>query len=325
MADMLNYFNLFDEKLKVKKLKHARNYMEVGTNLLTQMFDYTNMYDGFFENIFEFFLIRWGIVMTFVDNGHVISCPASPVGLPNDNGEYETFIGHTLNGKVFTKKNHVDCVICYNTTLGTPDRFIDFFAEILTEIDTSLNLAVINSRNIPLPVGKDSKSIESIKEALKSIKEGREAYILDKNMLDEIETGVKSLEVLNISDVSTADKIQYLSKTHDDLLRRILTLYGHNQNGSPKQAQMTEKEISSSESYSFIYPIMRRKLRIQWLDECKDLFPEFFPADASVEFSTTWYVQYKAFIEENMDENIKENLDENIEEKEGEKDESAEV
>lgn len=320
-----NYFNSIEQKHKLKKLCQNHNYLEVGTTMLSTMFEYGEIYKGFFARTMELALIRFGCVMTTLVDGALVTCPASPVGLPNDNGEYERFIGHTLTGKAFERTNHVDCVICYNNELGTPDRFIDFFAEMLTEVDTSLNCAIINSRNVPIPVGKDTKSIESIKKALKSIREGKEAYILDKNILDELENGVKSLEVLNITDVSSADKIQYLEKLHSDLIQRVATLYGQDfPMGNTKQAQQSIKEISGSESFSWIIPLSKRKQRKKWLEELKEMFGELILSD-KVEFSESWLVQYKAFIyepieaqtEESINESIDESIDESMEEKEG--------
>ncbi len=296
----MNYFEHFTkftkEKAKVEKTKQYFNYSELGNIMLTSMFEYNNMYSTFYENVQELYLSRWGLVMTFEHEGDLLTIPCSPVGLPGDNGEYEEFIGHTQNGKTFRKKNHEECVVCYNNILGAPDRMIDYFSNILAELDTSIKLAIVNSRNVPLPIARDLKTKTSIENALKSIRDGEQACILDTNVLAEIENSLGQLQVMNISDVDSADKIQYLSKLHDDLLRRVSTLYGHDFNGSPKSAQQSIKEITGSESFSWILPIAKLKQREAWLEELKEKFPSYIGSDAEVSFSPTWQIQYDAFI-----------------------------
>lgn len=301
------------EKAKLKKLKHQVEYEKLGNLMLSTMFNYENSYEGFFPRQMELGLIQHGCVITTRNAaGELITIPAAPAELPNQNGEYIKFIGWSHEGHTYTRINHKDCVVCYNNNIASPDLLIEFFSTILNEIDASINCAIHNSRNVPLPVAHDPKTVESLKQTIEAIREGRTEVVLDKNTLTLLENGLSAIEVVNLTDPTSADKIQYLSKIHDDILRRAATLYGHNLNGSPKAAQQSIEEIQGSESFSWIIALDKLNQRILWCNECSEMFPEM--KDIKVSFTPAWNIQLMNFMKESIDESINESMQEGINE-----------
>lgn len=288
---MGNYYRFLKEKQK--EITRDNDYIDLLSNILISMFDYKNVYDGFYKKNVEMAFIHNGMVMTTEIDGALCSIPCNYTGIPNDNGEYTDFKGWTLNGKIVDGVRDEDCIIGYNNDIGMPDLNIERYATVLSDIDLSIDYGVINSRNVPIPAVKDSKTKKAIEEAQKAIREGKPAVVLDENILNELENGTKNIDIVNLTDVDSADKMQYLSKLHDDFIRRWATVYGHDFNGSPKSAQQSIKEIEGSESFSWIIPYNMLKCRKEWCEKIN----EMFGTNMIVDFSPTWKVQFNKFMQ----------------------------
>ena len=87
------------------------------------------------------------------------------------------------------------------------------------------------------------------------------------------------------------DKIQYLSKLHDDVLRRGLTYYGIPINSSGKMAQLNDKEIDGYETYSKIYPNNRLFERQKAINQMNDLFGISATVDFGLAFKNCSYME----------------------------------
>lgn len=294
--DKLNKENsFFSETALSSNLEHL-------TNIVVNMFTYTDMFDGFLKKTLEEALTICGMAMiTKNKKGDLIALPAHPAELPNDNGEFDTFIGETENGKVFKRKRGKDCVIIYNNSLHTPDRDVYRYADMLTEVDKSAVLNLIYSRYLPIPLAKNNKSLVAIDKALNDLKDGKIKTILDENLtIDDILGSDEAIKTISISDVENADKLQAISRFYDDILRRFCQQYGHDMNSTPKAAQQSIKEITGAESYSWIYPVDKLTERIEGIERMNELYG----TSASVAFSTPWSIQYEAYILQNEEPEV---------------------
>lgn len=210
-----------------------------------------------------------------------------------------------------------DIVLWYNNPWGLPEFNIDQLSEFFTEIDTSLNCGIIFSRNNPfLEVENETEKMQ-YEKALKESESGKMGILINKQKNNPY-TKVKENNIVNVTDVNTSDKLQYLSHLYDDMFKRIGNMYGCCFNASSKQAQMTEKEVSGMESVSWLLPISM----LRQAQEFCDRFRKVYGVDLIAHFGIVHELNYHKF----MNECTKEDSDGNVEteqehnESEGEED-----
>lgn len=268
---------------------------DIAINTIASMFSYKNLPDSCLPEFAEQFLIMDGFTALWKYDGDdeefkdkYIFSPGSYAERPNVYGIGHKFIANTLNGYVKTLTPGVDCVICKNNSLYMPDMPLIMSAvNLLTEGFTSLKTNIIYSRLKPVFKVNDDKTKAAVEEAFKSIKEDLEPIqITSKNVLSEIE-GTKDVDILDITDVKNADKLQYIVKAIDDIMRWIYTLYGQAIQGNAKLAQQSVDEVQGSTSTSFILPNDRLKMRKEFCQQTNDLFG----LDIDVDFSPAWKVE----------------------------------
>ena len=178
-----------------------------------------------------------------------------------------------------------DIVVCWNTPTRSPDFQLWKTAGILTEVDLSLLCNLIYSRLYPIGVAQDDKTKKTLEQLYANMKVGKFASITSTNIFESISgregTGV---DVLNLTDVSVSDKIQYLAKYRDDLFRWLWSMYGQNVQATSKLAQESVAESTSGEGVSMILPHTMLHERLRECDELK----KKFGWDVTVTFTEPW-------------------------------------
>ena len=183
----------------------------------------------------------------------------------------------------------VNAVLIWNNTEFTGDFIISWYAKMFKEIDVSMEANVFNSRLHPIPVARNSKiksAIDNIFSSIKGETKSNDTYSIlsDTAFAEEINGTASKIDVLNLTDVKDVDKLQYLSKFHDDLLRRFCTLYGQPMQTTGKMAQQTVEEIQGYDSFSMIIPSNRLEERKKGIAEFNRVFGE----NVTVEFNDAW-------------------------------------
>lgn len=184
-----------------------------------------------------------------------------------------------------------DIVVVWNNPIRTRDYNVARFSDLLAETETSLISQLMNSRLHPIPIANDEKNRVAIDTALADMDAGKLRTILSPNVFkDLIEAGVdpRVVEVLNLTDPSASDHIQYISKLRDDLIRWFWQLYGHNSESNGKLAQQTVEEVSSGQSISMIIPLTRYQERQREAENLK----RKFGWDVTIEFSDAWATSF---------------------------------
>lgn len=233
--------------------------------------------------------------------GKLIFSPGSYADRPDVYGIGHKYIATTFNGYVKYLTPGEDCVICWNNTLMQPDLPLLLSAiDLLTEGFTSLRTNIIYSRLKPVFKCSTDKEKAAIETAFKSIKDDLDPInITSTNVLEELE-GKESISVLDITDVNNSDKIQYIVKAIDDIMRWIYTLYGQAIQGNAKLAQQSVDEVQGTTSTSFILPNDRLKMRRKFCEEANALFG----LNLTVDFSAAWKVESLKYKKEaDIDEN----------------------
>lgn len=194
-------------------------------------------------------------------------------------------------------ENNDKIVVCWNTPNRLPDLQIYRTAKDLTEIDVSLMCNLIYSRLYPIGVANDDKTRIKIEKLFEEMLVGKFAAITSDNILQGVATGTDTpgINVVNLTDVAVSDKIQYLAKYHDDVLRWFYSFYGQNVQATSKLAQESVAESTSGEGVSMILPHTMYHERQR---ECQELKKKF-GITVTCEFSEPWQNAFADCVSEN--------------------------
>lgn len=286
---MYNFYNLYGCSIPLNDGLQLHYWCTL-EQILTSMFEYNNLPKGLDRKYIEHTLIRFGCcAIVKINDEFFVGVPA--IIPPLDNYGIGTEITITTYNGQHQKRGKIgeNCALIWNNTEFVGDFIISWYAKMFKEIDISMEANVFNSRLHPIPVARNSKIKTAIDNIFKSIKgenKNNDTYSIlsDTAFADEINGTATKIDVLNLTDVKDVDKLQYLSKFHDDLLRRFCTLYGHSMQTTGKMAQQTVEEIQGYDSFSMIIPANRLEERQKGIAEFNRIFGE----NVTVEYNEAW-------------------------------------
>ena len=281
-----------------------KNYIvDVMENFFYSMFDYKSFPDSMPKEYAERYLIWYGsaaadkIPETYNDGlykGENVFLKADPSDDPDAYGLGSKVIVTSCNGYCETK-SFEEVAFGWNNSAHTNLReFIALVSDALANALTSLRSGVGYSKNHPIYKARDDKEAAALNEYWKKVKDSDgddDLAIASKNILDELEgiTPGASQNVINLSDPATSDKLQYVDRVVDSMIRRYFSLYGQSVQGGNKLAQESVDEVNGYTSTSFILPNDMLYQRRLWLDRMKAL--NLVPEEAEIDFSTAWKVE----------------------------------
>lgn len=283
--------SLYNE-LKARKGVNCR-IAQWETNLLdiiTAMFSYEGLPETVRPEFIELYLNIYGSCAIWeTKDGYAVTY-CNRAGAPNVNGLGKDLICSTFNGETKTFydfETSPDVVFIRNDRYENPDPNYESIAELLGHTDKSLKHIIINARYTPIPIARDNTEKMAIEGVLNvnNEAEGKPQAIVSENVLSDLMEGNnREMRVLNLTDVTASDKIQYIHKSKDDTLRQFFNLYGMDTYGSGKMAQQSVAEINSGCNSTMIIPHIRLEERKKAMDKCALLFGW----DCSVDFSKCW-------------------------------------
>lgn len=172
-------------------------------------------------------------------------------------------------GESKTMKIGEEIAIGYNNLIHTPEFDVLRFALFLTEVDTSMHVNILNTRLSPIfraSSAQEAKKFDGIRD---SIYKGELSTIELHDFTGDYTT--EPSHVLHLTDVKNVDKIQYLVKLHDDLIRRLCNLHGVTMNTTGKMAQLTEAELNEYSGFSSIYVNQQYDLLCDYIEEANKI------------------------------------------------------
>lgn len=240
-----------------KDLWRNETYMSIIFNNLVQMFEYTfNENDDIDVYKLEEYLHSYGIAGITEYNGKLIETTAFPAGELNEHGKADKYNLYFGNGKQCKSEavNGVDCAIIYNTADKMPNLQLYRFADILSEVDLSQVFNIQRSRLAPvIETCTDSQRIQ-VDNILTAISKGN-WKVISKGALAELNGLNSGLNVVNLNPPEAIQYIQYLSEYHNELVRRLYTMYGLNVQGTGKHAQTNDSENHGRDSSALVLPL----------------------------------------------------------------------
>lgn len=288
-----SYYGL-KEKYKNNVRHWSRHDMLLEINIA--MFDYDDIPDTVNDEFIELYLETFGECAIWeTKDGYAVTI-CGRAGTPNPNGLGKDLICTTFNGEnvVFkdfenpTSDDYGKVVRFKNNKLGTPDYYLSVTGDIMADLDTSIKQIVINARYSPLAVAKNKKIADMISESYKNIENGAlHTVATEGGLIDGLDDDRKPVEVLQIADPTIADKIQYLTKAQEDIMRQYYNYYGLDMAGGTKLAQQTVEEINAGNVSSMVTPNVRLAHRQKAIEECNIKFGW----NATVNFSKCWQIE----------------------------------
>ena len=270
---------------KEKYIKFFANFMFL-LNVLTDMFEFENLPETLNPTIFLVIAMSNGSC-GFAKFGDKIYPYIGSFGgnISKITGYGDKYVAVFLDGEN-VKEDEV--VILKNNNLMTSD-IIDLynFAEEMTETNISINFNLLYTRLLPIFKVADNNQKVAIEKAFENVLNGKLTTFLSDLKEIDLEGSYKSVEKFDLTQPQEVDKIQYLTKYYDDIMRRFFTRYGHSMAGTQKMAQQNNSEISMNDTISMIYPTEKLKC----LKECFNEMNDKFNTNISVRFSECWRVR----------------------------------
>lgn len=285
---------------KIRRSLMLKKYKMLYLNVMLSMFKYDNLPDGLTAREIEGNLNEYGVACVVKNNEKLyVGCPA--LSEPLDQYGYGITIGTTTgNGDFLTAVEGDTGALIWNNSTRTPNYDISDTALMMADIDISINALVFNARAHKLPVAKNSKTKEVIDTALSNTVNGGRSYTIvnDSSFIDEVNGKDLEIPTLELTDPRLMDSVQYLSKLHDDILRRKATMYGHALNTTGKLAQQSKDEINDYDSISMIIPEDMLECRRKGVETINKVFG----CDITVDYSLPW--RYKMYKQDGADTGV---------------------
>ena len=266
---------------------------------LVSMFDYYSneetSYDEFFENLEEF-LCKDGVCGIFEVDKKVVCSKINFVGKLNEYGKPLDCICITKNGKEYSFsdwRNNKDIIVAFNNKNHVSDKKAEVTAELLTEIEVSMKSGTIGTRFNKIISVTNQIEAEKVRKAIEMNQIGLPQVVTSENDIKKILDDKANNTIYDLTSIKDSDKMQYLSKLKDDVLRQFYNIYGLNIQGSSKMAQQTVSEIENGAESSFIIPLSKYYERKNFIEEINKKFNKNF----EVKFSKVWEIAFESLIE----------------------------
>lgn len=283
---MTNFSNLYLTKKQRKELNNI-GYDITGIDLLTTMFRYSGeCTEGVNTDYIDIILTNEGIAGLWMKDGRLNYGVPTVSGLMGSMYTYEGTSGMVLNlfnNDVFVEGvEGKDFVYMFNNKSQTPDLQRIKFADLFTQIDTSMKACLKKAIPSNMIGCANDKIKNAVNTALKSGDNGEPNTLVASTYDDEhLENAIHSFE---LSDTTLIEKLQFLSKFRDDTLSRVATLYGMALNSTGKMAQQNNIEMQGYNLFSRILPYNMLETRRFAVKR----FNALFDTDLQVEFSEPW-------------------------------------
>lgn len=265
----------------LNELNLTADYFEL-FEIIVGMFKYRGL--PWRKEFVEDLLLRYGWASIGRDNegvhvGYISYNELDENNIPIGEATLVTRHGYEMKGVI-----DKDIVLGFNNDIRLPELKVEFYANLFNETDISIKSIIKKARLNPIPLARDSKIQSALEKAMSEIEAGNTKAVAYDSIRDDFIEGAEPVTMLQLTEPEHTDKLQYMSKFYDDLLRRFLTFYGHPLSSASKMAQVTSAELEGYTTYSRIYPNILLEARKDFMTRCNEVLGTEF----SVEFSRAW-------------------------------------
>ena len=283
-----NRFNCYRElSTEEKQFIRTSGYTTIITNMISSMFDFTEFTETE-KYLLMSILLNHGLAYVEKIDDKFLIMPVKYADLPKNGNIFPSHVigTKTEKDKTITIDDDIENLkgnlfYCFPDRLGIDE--IQRFAYQFAEIDTSLVNNIQFSRIAPLVSSPYDNIRKSYEQAVKNMMKGEliNSITSTPNLIDNSQLSVQKVD---ISDGDYSEKIQYLSMYHTQMISRLANLFGIQYNFISKQANITNDELNSNESFCAIYPLMMMNLLVECINEMN----KKQNTNITIKFSRAW-------------------------------------
>lgn len=269
-----NYYNGLSEKTKL--LVRNNDYLKLVFDFITEMFDITGLTRSEKQLLIKTCARAGTALLEKTDNGYIIA-PCHYMGIPKP---WEVFPSEIVANKYdwsYTGKIKDNQTVVYLTPDRTSLSVLNRFVTQLAQVDTSLVNNVLFCRISPIISACTSGSKEMYEKVIDRMIEGEVKNVIT-DTINPLTNTTAPLTVTDISKADYAEKIQYLSMLHQDLLSRFCMLFGIDYKHTNKQANLLKEEMKNGDDYMKVYP----RIMLDCLNESLE------PLGLNAKFNSIW-------------------------------------
>jgi hypothetical protein len=273
-------------------------------NVVMDMFEYEGLPKSLPAREMELNLLMTGHAMIVPVNDGLF-CPISSIS--GVDRYYQPTWGVFANPVIRSGKKWilgVDCEVIYNNSLQDSIfyvksdsglyTFLSRYARQLADIESSINIYIVNTRATSMPVTDDNSVVESIKLFFKKLAKGERAIITDNNIIQKFRS-------VDINPHPIKDGINDLLIARDKILEQFYRDIGIRMY-QPKKAQVTESELESNDQLLLINSDDMLKARKEGLERVNNMYG----TDISVKLNSKFDVKEVAGNEQTYNRGLSE-------------------
>lgn len=275
-----------DNNLIYNHLDKRKNVADMVTYMFNRsniMFKYHNLPDSIPETELEKLLQTNGFAIVGKINGDLYAING---GLGGETDVYNRPTIATISVPFFnfndTWEIDKDCVVIKNDSnaIGLIPMFVKY-CTLMNENEITMMLATVNKRIQNLLSANDDNTVESAKQFLKDVFDGKTGVIAESKLFDSLKVNSSSTNAqVNLKDLFEFE--QYLKAS-------MFNEIGLSANFNMKRERLTSAEIETNSDN--LYPLVddmlnNRRLAIEKINE-------MFETDIEVEFNSSW--DYRVF------------------------------
>ena len=146
-------------------------------------------------------------------------------------------------------------VVGHSNSLWTPIApTLYYYSNILGNLDTSLKIASINTRIMPLYQATSDSERKQLDDVFNNIKKGEMSYtVLQKKTIEELVNGDGRLPIDLTGKSGDSNYIPMILQAYDNVLARVCREIGINITNVMKKAQVISPEVNGYENYTQIF------------------------------------------------------------------------
>ena len=146
-------------------------------------------------------------------------------------------------------------VVGHSNSLWTPIApTLYYYSNILGNLDTSLKIASINTRIMPLYQATSDSERKQLDDIFNNIKKGEMSYtVLQKKTIEELVNGEGRIPIDLTGKSGDSNYIPMILQAYDNVLARVCREIGINITNVMKKAQVISPEINGYENYTQIF------------------------------------------------------------------------
>lgn len=260
-----------------RDLTRSWEYTKYLLSIVTNMIRYENIEKTDIPEYYPEYVAAYrGQYGVFPSDDGLVIVPGAYCGKLDKYGHGVEYQGTTLDGVDWRGKVGTDCFVVPNNPMLMPDMLIiSRFVFMLSQTDISEYYNLKYSRLGKFYRADTDQEKAALEKAMSEMEAGKPLIYVGtprKPFGDVLDGSEAPLTPLELTDVNDSEKLQYLSRFHDDIIGRFMAMYGIDTGNINKGSQVLRGELSRMEEAAAVPVYERLRCRAQVWDEINKAF-----------------------------------------------------